>query len=238
MDEKTIEIPHCEDPSMDVIVATNSDSTAPGIVMQPSQIPVRLDLGGGQNPAPGFDCVDLNAPNPKHRVDLWRFPWPFEDNSVDEIHCSHLIEHIPARDIEEKDINVSADRQSAGVIYNAAEREFIGKDMWLAFFDECWRIMKPGAFLKLIWPALQSVRAFQDPTHRRFIPLEAMSYLSADWRKANALDHYRVKCNFTGDLNFTTNADLALLHPEAQARHTKNYWNTAGDYLATIKALK
>src|SRR3990167_6191442 len=52
---------------------------------------------------PGLCNVDkyLN-PGIDERVNLFRFPWiqssngqPWLDNSVDEIFCSHLIEHIP-----------------------------------------------------------------------------------------------------------------------------------------------
>jgi predicted SAM-dependent methyltransferase len=200
--------------------------------LQPSQRLVRLDLGGGQSPREGFDVVDLNAPNTAHRVDLFKFPWPFADNSVDELHCSHFIEHIPNRDLELADILTGPSCRQEVL------QEYVGKDMLFAFFDECWRILKPDAWMTLIWPALQSVRAFQDPTHRRYIPLETMSYMSEEWRKVNKLDHYRVKCNFTGDLTFTTGADLNLLHPEAQSRWTKQYWNVLVDHQAKIKALK
>lgn len=209
----------------EALAAPTTDST-PVPQFQPSQLPVRLDLGGGQHPAPGFDCVDLNAPNPAHRVDLFRFPWPFADSSVDELHCSHFIEHIPNRDVTEADM------------LDPSRVEFIGQDMLLAFFDECWRVLKKDSWMHLQWPALQSVRAFQDPTHRRFIPLETFSYLSDVWRKSQSLDHYRVRCNFTGDLNFTCGSDLQLLHPEAQSRHTKNYWNVLVDHQAKIKAIK
>lgn len=210
---------------MSEALAVATDAT-PVPQFAPSSIQVRLDLGGGQKPREGFDCVDLNAENAKHRVDLFKFPWPFADNSVDELNCSHFIEHIPLRDVTADDL---ADQSAI---------EFLGQDMLLAFFDECWRVLKPEAWMHVAWPALQSVRAFQDPTHRRFIPLETFSYLSAEWRKSQSLDHYRVRCNFTGDLNFTTGADLALFNPEAQQRQIKCYWNVLIDHQAKIKAIK
>lgn len=58
--------------------------------------PVKLDLACGQNRREGFtgvDCVD--GENVDLVVDLERYPWPFEDDSVDELHCSHFIEHVP-----------------------------------------------------------------------------------------------------------------------------------------------
>jgi predicted SAM-dependent methyltransferase len=211
-----------------VEIPPTADTTlAPPLQLHPSQQPVRLDLGGGQNPREGFACVDLNAPNPAHRVDLFQFPWPFADNSVDEIHCSHFIEHVPNRDIVQTDL--------AGLEHYA---QFVGQDMLFAFFDECWRILKPGAWMTVVWPALQSVRAFQDPTHRRFIPLETMAYFTENFRKANALDHYRVKCNFAGETGFVCDRSLDLYHPDAQGRYIKNYWNVLVDHQAKMQALK
>ena len=105
---------------------------------------VRLDLGCGQNPREGFDGVDLLAPNPAYRVDLFSFPFPWADNEVDELHCSHFVEHLPATTTPD------------------------GRDYLLAFFDECWRILRPGGTMTVIVPNARSNRAFQDPPYRRW----------------------------------------------------------------------
>ena len=57
--------------------------------------PVKLDFGSGNNCKDGFEGVDLYADAAKHKVDLFKFPLPWETGSVDEINCSHFIEHIP-----------------------------------------------------------------------------------------------------------------------------------------------
>ena len=54
--------------------------------------PIRYDLACGQNVREGFVGVDLYAPGAL-QVDL-RQPWPWDDNAVDELHCSHFIEHL------------------------------------------------------------------------------------------------------------------------------------------------
>ncbi len=209
-------------------IPATADTAAPPLVMAPSAQLVRLDLGGGESPPPGFEVVDLEAPNPARKIDLFQFPWPIADNSVDELHCSHLIEHIPNRNIEQTDL--------VGLEYYG---EFVGKDMLIAFFDECYRILKPDCWMTVVWPALQSVRAFQDPTHRRYIPLETMGYLSREWRELNKISHYlKAKCHFVGDLSFMAVDTIGLLHAEAQARWTKNYWNGVSDYSAKLKAVK
>ena len=216
---------------------------APGIV--------RLDLGAGQNPKDGYEAVDLHAPNVAHRVDLFRFPWPFEDNSVDELHASHLIEHIPNRDIEERDIipppnlegtiqfaHAGGDASATMLNWNRIRDEFIGKDMLFAFFDECYRILKHDGVLTLVWPALRSNRAFQDPTHRRYIPQETLMYLDPAWRKVNKLDHYRVNCHFVGNGTCSVMTEETAFTPEVQQRRQNNFWNTILDFYATMKAVK
>lgn len=54
--------------------------------------PLKLNLGGGPVKIEGFTTVDLHDADVVH--DLGVFPWPFEDNSVDEILASHVLEHF------------------------------------------------------------------------------------------------------------------------------------------------
>ncbi len=57
---------------------------------------LKLDLACGQNKMPGFVGVDIS---PAEGVDvvanLFEFPWPFDDESVGEVFCSHFLEHVP-----------------------------------------------------------------------------------------------------------------------------------------------
>lgn len=208
------------------------------VVIAPEPKTVKLDLGCGQNPRDGFEGVDLFAPNVKHRVNLFQFPFPFESDSVDEIHCSHFVEHIPAREIEEKDLvslpeglGGAVNAGHASIIQQKGKHEqFVGQDMLFAFFDECYRIMKTGAVMHVIVPALQTVRAFQDPTHRRFIPAEMFFYLHKEWRDMNKLDHYNVRCNFSGNVTHSCDTEMNLLSPEAAQRRFKEGWNTMYDF--------
>lgn len=56
--------------------------------------PSKLDLGSGPNGKPGFWHVDQTAfPGVDEVVDL-RGPWPWADNSIEETHCSHCLEHF------------------------------------------------------------------------------------------------------------------------------------------------
>lgn len=57
--------------------------------------PIKLDIGCGKNKIPGFTGIDTIAFDNVDIVhDLRKIPYPFKDNSVDEIHCSHFLEHL------------------------------------------------------------------------------------------------------------------------------------------------
>jgi SAM-dependent methyltransferase len=57
---------------------------------------VKLDLACGDNKREGFNGVDLyKTDSVDIQADLFKPDWPIESNSVDEVHCSHFIEHHP-----------------------------------------------------------------------------------------------------------------------------------------------
>lgn len=143
---------------------------------------MKLDLACGQRCREGFEGVDISfvgmADNVRWTVDLVSGErWPWADESVEELYCSHFIEHIPAEFIQ----------------YGKGYKT---KDALLFFFDEAWRIAQLGAIFTIIWPNVKNVAAFQDPTHRRFLPLEFTNYLSRQWRERAGLSHYNVDCNW------------------------------------------
>jgi len=55
---------------------------------------LKLDIACGKKTKDGFTGVDIWE-GAEIVADLEKFPWPFADNSVDEIYCSHYIEHTP-----------------------------------------------------------------------------------------------------------------------------------------------
>jgi hypothetical protein len=196
---------------------------------------LRLDLGCGLNPKEGFEGVDLYGDKAKHKADLFKFPWPFKDNSVDEIHASHLLEHVPAREVEERDLSSPLARNiSTGA---RPGEHYLGADMLFAFMDECYRILKLDGWMHVIVPSGRSNRAFWDPTHRRFFMQETFLYFNADWRKLNSLQHYRIGCHFGVDVTHSLPQEETLRSPEAQAQRFNNYWNVTVDWMAKLKKL-
>ncbi len=109
------------------------------------------------------------------------------------------------------------------------------------------------------WPALQNARAFQDPTHRRFIPHTIINYLSIEGRKAMGVEHYGATCNWIGTVQPTisiepeTEEDKAMaLRADSsddkqawaqkkaleQQRRFDQTWGFAQDFVAQLRAVK
>jgi len=95
--------------------------------------------------------VDFN-PDVKPDVlhDLNITPWPFADNSYDEIHAYEVLEHLGQQ----------GDYES-----------------FFATFEEIYRILKPGGFLLATTPRWDSVWAWGDPGHTRIISEGSLVFL-------------------------------------------------------------
>ena len=140
--------------------------------------PLKLNLGGGQYKEEGWtniDIVDLPEVDIVH--DLTKFPWPFKDESVDEIKSSHFIEHLDG-------------------------------ETFIKMMEECYRILKKAEFspdnpnqpikghMTHIAPYYNSIRCWQDPTHKQAISESKFLYFNKQWRDTNKLDHYGINADF------------------------------------------
>jgi len=188
----------------------------------PAPVTRKLDLACGQNVREGFEGVD-RWEGAQHVVNLMKFPWPFDDSSVLELNCSHFVEHIPMVEVDD-----------AGRVVPFGE----GKDLLFRFFEECYRILVPDGFMHVAVPCHRNDRAFQDPTHRRFIAGQTFLYLSDEWRKLNRLDHYGVSCNFGCDVQPIVDVALTLRHAEYAQNVMTHDWNRVIDWQVKLKALK
>lgn len=176
---------------------------------------IKLDLACGQNKAEGFTGVDIwEGADIKH--DLTQYPWPFKDRSVSELHCSHYVEHIPMENVE------------------ASKTDHL-----IMFMNEANRILKKNGTFTIRHPHNRSDRAFQDPTHRRFIPNATWYYFSKEWREVNKLDHYPITSNFEIVSMFVDGVsdDLANRPQEHQIWAGERYWNQFMDLVVVLKKL-
>jgi hypothetical protein len=183
---------------------------------------LKLSLACGDRKPEGFKGVDIAKTDSADYVqDLLQFPWSqFADNSVDEIECSHFVEHIPH-----------------GNGYN---------DPFFEFFDEIYRILKPAefdpnnpniplkGFAQIVCPYYSSMRAWQDPTHNRAISEASFLYLNKQWRVDNKLDHYPVSCDFDFTYGYILSPAWQQRNQETQAFAVQSYINAVNDIQVTL----
>lgn len=113
---------------------------------------IRLDIGGGSNPNPGFVNIDIL---PLKEVDIvWDLevtPWPLPDECVLTATASHVLEHINPH-----------------------------KGIFINVMNEIWRVMKPGGQFAFVVPHAASHGYAQDPTHCNMINETTMHYFDPD----------------------------------------------------------
>jgi len=165
-----------------------------------------------------------------------QFPWPWKDNSVDELHCSHFIEHIPMVYVDPTARGMSGPLKA--MHYDLVPLTNRHRDLLCVFMDECWRVLKPNAPMTIIVPAHRSDRAFQDPTHRRFITNVTFGYFNKLFRDSNKLGHYLCSCNFDCQVDPIVPIELTALSPEVAQRRMVHEWNQVLDWQAKLKAVK
>jgi len=173
---------------------------------------VKIDLACGDNKKEGFLGVDVAETSSVDIIhDLNQYPWPFEDNSVDEINCSHYVEHIPH------------DAKNGNKL-----------DGLIQFMNEVYRILKPEGKATIIAPYYTSVRAYGDPTHQRSICDWTFYYYNKEWRKVNKLEHMGITCNFDATFSYLITNELTLRSEEIRNKAFKHDWNAIDDMVAEL----
>lgn len=176
---------------------------------------LKLDLGCGTRKREGFLGVDRRKFDGVDIVhDLMVMPWPWDDNSVEEVYCSHLLEHLD---------------------HNRHNPERV------RFMNELYRILKPGGKATIVTPHWASNRAYGDFTHADK-PVSEMFfyYLSKAWRKVNAPDNDAewnpdgYTCDFQADWVYSLHQNLVGRDQEYR-EHALTFWKEAAeDMKATL----
>lgn len=175
---------------------------------------IKLDIGSGGNKiAEDFIGVDKYKMKGVDIVlDIGKDKWPWKDNSVDEVHCAHLLEHLT---------------------------NFNGKYERIHFFNELHRVLKKGAKATLIFPHWCSNRYYGDPTHCEPFSEMGFYYLDKDWRATQA-PHTDKKWNKNGydcDLSctwgYSLRQDLLTRNTEYQQNALQKEKEAAQDIIAT-----
>ena len=190
---------------------------------------LKVDLAcGGAKKGEDFVGVDISKCDGVDIIhDLNIYPWPFEDNSVDEVNCSHYIEHIPHD-------NIKAALKESNSFYEFKDKLLESKDGFIQFFNELYRILKEEGRAILIAPYYTSMRAFGDPTHVRYISDFSLLYLNKEWRDLNKLSHYGIECDFDVKYSYHITNEMTLKSDEVRNKAFLNDWNVIDDIIIEL----
>lgn len=180
---------------------------------------INLDLGSGPNKKEGFIGVDKYKMKGVDVVlDIGKDKWPWKDNSVDEVNCTHFLEHLT---------NLN------------------GKWERTHFFNELYRVMKKGAKAMIVIPHWCSERYYGDPTHCEPFSEMGFYYLSKDWRlgengQPGNAPHADITwnkkgydCNFACTWGYSLRQDLMTRNQEYQMNAILKEKGAAMDIIAT-----
>jgi len=132
---------------------------------------VKINMGCGHRKQAGYLNVDLSpACEPDLVLDMETLPWPWADDSVDEVLFNHSLEHAGAQ-----------------------------TSVFLGIIRELYRVCRPGAVVLINVPHPRHDFFLDDPTHVRAITPQSLALfdrqLNDEWKRtgssaATPLAHY------------------------------------------------
>lgn len=112
----------------------------------------RLNIGCGRNYIPGWINTDISHEvKAEHYFDIGKDAIPLDNNSVDEIYISGVLEQI------------------------GPNEELINA------LNECWRVLKPGGKMTVIVPNAKHAIAHRDPMDVRKFTKATFKYFDASY---------------------------------------------------------
>jgi hypothetical protein len=183
---------------------------------------LNLNLGCGANRIPGFIGVDrFGSPDVKHNLE--EFPWPWDDNSVESIMMSHILEHLGQT-----------------------------TEIYFGIIKELYRICVDNAEILIKVPHPRHIDFLGDPTHVRAIIPEGLVMLSKKFNhesiKRNGsnstlglfldVDFEIIQCHRIYDPEWKKAIDEEKITPEELQQATKRYNNVIKEYSIILKVIK
>jgi SAM-dependent methyltransferase len=187
--------------------------------------PLRLDFGCGTNkhveagkeftgvdslPFPGVDIVlDLTAKessvqNADFSVTHTYKAWPWADESVDEIHCSHFLEHLDGPE------RIHFCNEVYRILKPGAQCRIIVPH---------WNSCRAYGDLTHKWPPISEFFWY---------------YLDVNWRSVNAPHNVDYKCHFNCGWGYSLNQALLVRNTEYQNFALANFKEAAQDTICTM----
>jgi len=235
------------------------EGAVPPAAVEPGK-PVKLDLGCGNlarrtemknwTRELGWTGVDIQASDGADVVcDLSVGKWPFADSSVDEVNCHHMLEHIPGKSVDYELTGYTGPFEAVMVAPDNADG--VGGPTVVKlkkvityprahFFNELWRVLKPGGKAQFVTPYWASCRSIGDITHE-WPPVGEMSYhyLDKEWRKTQAPHDDFYTCDFPiGGCGYMPAPHLVGRTQEFVQEAIRDHKEGAGDMMVTLTCRK
>lgn len=165
---------------------------------------MKLDLGCGMNKRDGFLGVDSRQfPGVDYVADLTK-PWSWDDNSVEEIHCSHFVEHLTAPE------RIHFANELYRVLNPGGKATLITPH---------WASCRAYGDLTHQWPPVSEFWFY---------------YLAKDWRAVNAPHNDGYTCDFEATWGYSLAAEIQPRNVEYQSFALRFYKEAAQDLIATL----
>jgi len=167
---------------------------------------LKLDLGCGTRKKEGFLGVDSRKFEGVDIVcDLGDSTkaWPWENDSVDDVNCSHLVEHFTARE------RIHFVNELHRVLKKGS-KAFVAVPHWCS--------QRAYGDLTHQWPPVSEFWFY---------------YLDKDWRAANAPHNDFYTCDFAITWGYALRPDIGTRNQEFQQFAMSNYKEACADMLAT-----
>ena len=123
---------------------------------------------------------------------------------------------------------------SADRIFSAHFVEHLTSTERIIFFNEVYRVLKPGSEAEIITPDWSHASAYGDPTHQ-WPPMSHwyLVYLNKVWRDKNT-PHVPYTCDFTSRYSFSLDDSLQDQTMEAKRYAVEHNINSARDLQAVL----
>lgn len=167
------------------------------------EVVIRLDLGCGKNKREGFIGVDSRDFGQDVIHDLTKV-WPWEDDSVEEAHCSHFVEHLTGSE------RIHFVNELYRVLRKGAKATLITPH---------WSSTRAYGDLTHQWPPVSEFWFY---------------YLNAEWRAQNAPHNDGYLCDFDATWGYSMNPSLHVRNQEYQMYALSNFKEAAQDIIATL----
>jgi hypothetical protein len=166
--------------------------------------PLKLDLGCGINKREGFEGVDCRAfAGVDHVYDL-RKTWPWGEETVEEAHCSHFLEHLAAKE------RIHFINELYRVLMPGGKCQLI---------IPAWSSARAYGDLTHQWPPVSEFWFY---------------YLSRDWRAVNAPHNDFYECDFEATWGYSLHQSIQSRNQEYQMHALTFWKEAAQDILATL----